>query len=56
MVARLQAATNNKSLILLRTSDHAGHGIGSSMDEVIAERADIFGFLFEQLGVSYPAK
>ena len=50
--ARLQA-TGSKNPILLRTNEHAGHGMGSSLDEVIAERADIFAFLFHELGVDY---
>jgi prolyl oligopeptidase len=51
--ARLQAANASTNPILLRTSNKAGHGIGSSLDEVIAERADINAFLFNELGVDY---
>ena len=51
--ARLQAANGSKNPILLRTNANAGHGMGSSLDEVIAERADVFTFLFNELGVNY---
>ena len=51
--ARLQAATSSPYPILLRTSDAAGHGIGSSLTETIALRADAFTFLIHELGVDY---
>jgi prolyl oligopeptidase len=56
--ARLQAANTSPNPILLRTSDASGHGIGSSLDEIIAERSDIFAFLLHELGVAVaePAK
>jgi prolyl oligopeptidase len=50
MTARLQA-TGTKLPVLLRTSSSSGHGIGSALSEVIAEEADVFAFLFDQLGV-----
>ncbi|HMC67425.1 MAG TPA: prolyl oligopeptidase family serine peptidase, partial [Gemmataceae bacterium] len=53
MTARLQAATSSKHPVLLRTSSSAGHGIGSSLSETIAENADVFAFLFHELGVNY---
>ena len=57
MVARLQAANGSKYPILLRTSSSSGHGIGSALSEIIAEQADVYSFLFDQLGVKYvPAK
>lgn len=49
MTARLQAATSSKLPILLRTTADAGHGIGTGLDERIAEQADVFAFLFDQL-------
>jgi prolyl oligopeptidase len=55
MVARLQAATSSSNPILLRTNANAGHGMGSSLDVVIAERADVYAFLFHELGVDYRA-
>jgi prolyl oligopeptidase len=53
--ARLQAASGSDNPILLRTSDSSGHGIGSSLDEVIALRTDIFLFLLHELGALPPS-
>jgi prolyl oligopeptidase len=53
--AALQAASASKNPILLRTSKTSGHGIGSSLDERIAQRTDELTFLFDQLGMKYPA-
>jgi len=53
MIARLQAAANSDHPILLRTTASAGHGIGTSLDERVEQQADIFSFLFDQLGISY---
>ena len=50
MIARLQASGTKRS-ILLRTSSSSGHGIGTALSERIAEDADVFAFLFDQLGV-----
>jgi len=50
MAARLQAATSSRNPILLRVSDF-GHGIGTALDERIGEIADVYAFLFEELGV-----
>jgi len=55
MTARLQAANSSGHPILLRTSSNAGHGIGTSLDEQLEQNADVFGFLFDQLGVQYGA-
>ena len=55
MTARVQAANSSGHPILLRTSSAAGHGIGTSLDEEIAQDADVFSFLFDQLGVRYGA-
>ena len=51
MTARLQAANKSKYPILLRTTSTAGHGIGTALDERIAEEADVYAFLFDQLGM-----
>ena len=51
--ARLQAANASPHPILLRTSNAAGHGIGSALDVIIAERADIYAFLLHELGVEF---
>ncbi len=50
MTARLQAS-GTKRPVLLRTSSSSGHGIGTALSEQIAEDADVFAFLFDQLGV-----
>jgi prolyl oligopeptidase len=56
MVARLQAATSSDRPILLRTSSNAGHGFGTALDEQIDEDADVFSFLFDQLGMQHAEK
>ncbi|PTY08926.1 S9 family peptidase [Opitutaceae bacterium EW11] len=48
--ARLQAASASGNPILLRTSFSAGHGMGSALDEIIAERSDVFAFLLHEVG------
>jgi prolyl oligopeptidase len=53
MTARLQAANASDHPVLLRTTAIAGHGIGTALDEQIEQGADIFSFLFDQLGVKY---
>jgi prolyl oligopeptidase len=51
MTARLQAANQGENPILLRTSTHSGHGIGTALSERIKQQADIYSFLFAQLGM-----
>ena len=53
MTARLQAATSSKQPILLRTSYNAGHGIGSSLSQKLNQQADVWAFLFDELGLRY---
>ncbi|MBA3945563.1 MAG: S9 family peptidase [Herpetosiphonaceae bacterium] len=52
MTARLQAATTSGRPVLLRTSASAGHGMGTALNERIAEDADVFVFLVDQLGIA----
>ncbi len=52
MAARLQAASTSGRPVLLRTTDKAGHGMGSSLDETVNLKADQFAFLLDQLGVT----
>ncbi len=52
MTARLLAANKSENPILLRTSSSAGHGIGTALSERIKQSADIYAFLFAQLGMS----
>ena len=51
MTAELQAANKSDHPILLRTTTSAGHGIGTALSERIKQQADIFSFLFAQLGM-----
>jgi prolyl oligopeptidase len=51
MVARLQAASSSGRPILLRTSSASGHGFGTALDEMITLGADVFAFLFDQVGL-----
>jgi prolyl oligopeptidase len=55
MAARLQAATVPGALVLLRMSSGVGHGRGSSLSRMIAQKADVTAFLFDRLGVKYTA-
>src|SRR5262249_20255297 len=55
MTARLQAASGSDWPVLFRSTAGAGHGIGTSLKERIAEQADLMSFLFDQLGVSATA-
>jgi len=52
MTARLDEANKSDNPILLRTSSSAGHGIGTALSERIKQSADIYAFLFSQLGMS----
>ena len=56
--ARLQAASRDPfpSPVYLRTTAAAGHGIGSSLGERIAEEADVYAFLFDQLDMAWDKK
>ena len=51
MTARLQAATASGHPILVRLSGASGHGMGTALSEKIAQQADVFAFLFDQLGM-----
>jgi prolyl oligopeptidase len=50
MAARLQAATASGKPVLLRVDYDAGHGFGSTKRQRNEQNADIYAFLFEQLG------
>jgi len=54
--AALQADNGSQHPIFLRTDRQAGHGIGSSLAQRIAEQTDELTFFFDQLGMTYPAK
>ncbi len=50
MTARLQAASTSGKPILLRVDYDAGHGFGSTKKQRNEQNADIYAFLFQQLG------
>ena len=52
MAARLQAATSSGLPVLLRTTG-GGHGVGSGLEERVSSQADMFTFLFRELGVRW---
>jgi prolyl oligopeptidase len=49
----LQAASGSDRPILLRQSSTSGHGIGTAFSEEIEQSADVYSFLFSQLGMAY---
>jgi prolyl oligopeptidase len=51
MIARLDEANKSAQPILLRTSTSAGHGVGTALSERIKQFADVYSFLFAQLGM-----
>ena len=50
--ARLMAATSSGKPVLMRLDYDAGHGIGNTKSQQLAERADMFSFLLWQMGVT----
>jgi prolyl oligopeptidase len=50
MIARLQEASSSSSPLLLVTSFGSGHGIGSALDETIAQSTDGYAFMLQALG------
>lgn len=55
MIARLQAATSGGP-VYLSSSEHAGHGMGSALSIRVGQWADQYAFLFDQLGMTLPAR
>src|SRR5260370_80547 len=51
MAAGLHAASSSGRPVLLRVSFDSGHGLGDSHSAGTDRRADVYAFLFEQLGV-----
>jgi prolyl oligopeptidase len=56
MIARLQASSSSGKPILLSINAHAGHGIGSALLIRVNQQADVYSFLFDQLGMQLPQK
>jgi prolyl oligopeptidase len=52
MTARLQAASASPRPILLRTDAASGHGHGTALGNRIAEEADVYSFLVNELGMA----
>jgi prolyl oligopeptidase len=52
ITARLDEANKSENPILLRTSSSAGHGQGTALSERVKQLADIYAFLFAQLGMT----
>ncbi|HEY2760753.1 MAG TPA: prolyl oligopeptidase family serine peptidase, partial [Pirellulales bacterium] len=52
MAARLQTVETAGRPVLLRVTFQSGHGIGDNLTDEINEAADVYAFLFEQLGMS----
>jgi prolyl oligopeptidase len=50
--ARLQEATDGEKPVLIRVETRAGHGAGKPVSKQIDEQADIYTFLFWQLGTA----
>jgi prolyl oligopeptidase len=51
MAARLQAATSSGRPVLLQVSADSGHGIGDNLSDEIDRAADVYAFLFGELGI-----
>ena len=50
LVAMMRAKWGNQHLVLIRCDADVGHGIGSSRDQALEERADIYSFLLNRFG------
>jgi len=50
MAARLQATTTSGKPVLIRIDADTGHGVGSTRDQLYAERADIWAFFLAVTG------
>ena len=50
MAAAMQAASTNGKPVVVRIDDDAGHGVGSTRDQLFAERADVYAFLLAAMG------
>jgi prolyl oligopeptidase len=50
MAARMQASSTSGRPVLVRTEVDAGHGIGSTRDQVAAELADVYAFALAAAG------
>ncbi|MFD1871182.1 prolyl oligopeptidase family serine peptidase [Hymenobacter bucti] len=53
--SRLQESQQGTAPVLIRIETKAGHGAGRSTAQVISEQTDKWAFMFENMGVKYPA-
>jgi prolyl oligopeptidase len=51
LVSMMRAKWGDRHLVLIRSDGKAGHGIGSTRDQGLEERADIFAFFLNRFGV-----
>lgn len=54
MVARLQAATGSGHPVYLSVGANVGHNNGTALSAQVSRAADVYSFLFDQLGVAMP--
>lgn len=50
LIAMMRAKWGDQHLVLIRSDGKAGHGIGSTRDQALEERADIFAFFLNRFG------
>lgn len=50
LVAMMRAQWGERHLVLIRSDGNAGHGIGSTRDQALEERADIYAFFLNRFG------
>jgi prolyl oligopeptidase len=51
LVAMMRSKWGDEHLVLIRSDGKAGHGMGSTRDQSLEERADIFTFFLNRFGV-----
>lgn len=52
LVAMMRAKWGDRHLVLIRSDGKAGHGLGSTRDQGLEERADIFAFFLNRFGAA----
>lgn len=52
LVAMMHAKWGDRHLVVIRSDGKAGHGMGSTRDQSLEERADIFAFFLNRFGAS----
>lgn len=50
LAAMMRAKWGNQHLVLIRSDGKAGHGMGSTRDQALEERADIYSFFLNRFG------